>query len=96
MLVVEPHADDCLCVFDAAHALRGLLALYAAEESPKYGKAATRWLGRLALEPDDLALVDLHLAASALQALPRRPDSALRVPTDLSRHPAPAGKPGTL
>jgi len=74
----------------------GLLALYAAEESPKYGKAATRWLGRLALESDDLALDDLHLAASALQALPRRPDSALRVLTDLSRHPAPADKPGTL
>jgi hypothetical protein len=28
---------------------------------------------------------DVQLAAAALQALPRRPDSALRVLTDLSR-----------
>ena len=69
----------------------GLLALYASEDSPKYGKAATRWLGRLALESDDLSLDDLQLATAALQALPRRPDSALRVLTDLSRHPAPSG-----
>lgn len=68
----------------------GLLALYAAHDSPKYGKAATRWLGRLALESDDLSLHDLQLATAALQALPRRPDSALRVLTDLSRHPAPS------
>jgi hypothetical protein len=44
----------------------GLLALYAAEGSPKYGKAATRWLGRLALESDDLSLDDAQLAAAAL------------------------------
>jgi hypothetical protein len=63
----------------------GLLALYAAEDSPKYGKAATRWLGRLALESDDLSLEDAQHAAAALHALPRRPDSALRVLTDLTR-----------
>jgi len=63
----------------------GLLALYAAEDSPKYEKAAIRWLGRLTLESDDLQLNDLQLAAAALQALPRRPDSSLRVLTDLSR-----------
>lgn len=63
----------------------GLLALYAAEDSPKYGKASTRWLGRLALESDDLSLDDAQLAAAALQALPRRPDSALQILTDLSR-----------
>jgi len=68
----------------------GLLALYAAEDSPKYGKGATRWLGRLVLESDDLSLDDLQLAAASLQALPRRPDSAIRVLTDLSRHPAPS------
>ena len=66
----------------------GLLVLYASEDSPKYGKAATRWLGRLALESDDLSLDDVQLAAAALQALPRRPDSALNVLADLSRHPA--------
>ena len=63
----------------------GLLALYAAEDSPKYEQAATRWLGRLALESDDLSLDDAQLAAGALHALPRRPDSALSVVTDLSR-----------
>jgi hypothetical protein len=69
----------------------GLLALYAAEGSPKYGKAATRWLGRLALESDDLSLDDAQLAAAALQALPRRPDSAMKVLSDLSRHLRPFG-----
>ena len=49
----------------------GLLALYAAEGSPKYGKAATRWLGRLSLESDDLSMDDVQLAAAALQALPQ-------------------------
>jgi hypothetical protein len=63
----------------------GLLALYAAEDSPKYDKAATRWLGRLALESDDLSLDDLQLAAAALQALPRRPDATLPTLTELSR-----------
>ena len=63
----------------------GLLALYAAEDSPKYDKAAIRWLARLALEADDLQLADMRLAAAALQALPRRTDSALSVLTDLSR-----------
>ena len=62
-----------------------LLALYASEDSPKYDRAAARWLGRLALEADDLQLSDLQLAAAALQALRRRPDSALSVLTDLSR-----------
>lgn len=63
----------------------GLLALYASEDSPKFEKAAVRWLGRLALESDDLLLHDLQLAAAALQALPRRPDSALQVLKDVSR-----------
>lgn len=72
----------------------GLLALYAAEDSPKYEKAAIRWLARLALEADDLQLAELQLAASALKALPRRPDSALQVLTDLSRQPTPSGSGG--
>ena len=63
----------------------GLLALYASESSPKYDKAATRWLARLALESDDLQLRDVQLAVAALQALPVRPESALRVLTELSR-----------
>jgi len=63
----------------------GLLALYASEDSPKYGKAATRWLGRLALESDDVSLDDVQLAAAALQALRRRPDSSIGVLKDLTR-----------
>jgi hypothetical protein len=63
----------------------GLLALYAAEDSPKYGKAAVRWLGRLALESDDLSLHDVQFAAAALHALARRPDSALKVLQEVSR-----------
>jgi hypothetical protein len=63
----------------------GLLSLYASEGSPKYDRAATRWLARLALETDDLQLRDVQLAAAALHALPTRPESALRVLTELSR-----------
>ena len=63
----------------------GLLAVYASENSPKYDRAAVRWLGRLALERDDLLVSDLQFAAAALQALRRRPDAALSVLTDLSR-----------
>jgi hypothetical protein len=63
----------------------GLLALYAAEDSPKLEKASIRWLGRLALESKDISLQDLELAAAALSSLQRRPDSALRVLTELSR-----------
>ena len=63
----------------------GLLALYAAEDSPKFDKAATRWVGRLALESDDLSLDDLQLAAAALGAMRARPESALQVLRDLSR-----------
>ena len=63
----------------------GLLALYASFDSPKFEKAAIRWLGRLALEAADLSLADLQLAAAALAALRRRPESALTVLRDLSR-----------
>ena len=66
------------------------LALYPAEDSPKFGKAATRWLGRLALESDDLSLDNVQLAGAALQALPRRPDSSLQTLTELSRYRASA------
>jgi len=63
----------------------GLLALYAAEDSPKYEKAAVRWLGRLALESKDLSLDDVQLAAAALGSMRRRPESALQTLRDLSR-----------
>ena len=63
----------------------GLLALYASEGSPKYDKAAVRWLARLGLESDDLPLRDIQLAAAALQSLRNHPESAMRVLTELSR-----------
>jgi hypothetical protein len=63
----------------------GLLALYAALDSPKYDKAATRWLGRLALESKEISLDDVQLAAAALRAMRTRSESALNVLRDLSR-----------
>jgi hypothetical protein len=63
----------------------GLLALHPAEDSPKYEKAARRWLGPLALESDDVSLNDLQLAEAALQTLTLRPDSPMKALTDLSR-----------
>jgi hypothetical protein len=62
----------------------GLLSLYAAAGSPKYEKAASRWLARLAFE-QDVSLSDLQLAVAALAALPSRPKSALHTLTELSR-----------
>jgi len=63
----------------------GLLSLYAAEDSPKFERAAVRWLGRLALESDDLSLDDVQLATAALHVLARRPDSALQILRDVTR-----------
>lgn len=48
-----------------------------------------RWLGRLARESDDLSLDDVQLATAALQALPRRPDSALHILTGSGRRRVP-------
>jgi hypothetical protein len=63
----------------------GLVGLYAAEGSPKFEKAALRWLARLAFESDDVTLNDLQFAAAALAGLPRRPDSSMQVLYDVSR-----------
>jgi hypothetical protein len=63
-----------------------LVRLYAFTDSPKFERAAVRWLARLALETDDLTLADVQLAAGALAALPRREEAALRVLADLCRH----------
>jgi hypothetical protein len=62
----------------------GLVALYAAEGSPKYEGAAIRWLRWLALEAD-ISLDDLQLAAASLGALRTRPESALQALRDVSR-----------
>ena len=49
-----------------------LVALYASEGSPRFDKAAVRWLARYALERDDVRLADLQMAAGALALLPER------------------------
>jgi hypothetical protein len=49
-----------------------LAGLYAAEGSPKFDKAATRLLARLALERR-VSLSELQLAAAALADLPNDP-----------------------
>lgn len=51
----------------------GLLVLYASEDSPKFDKAAIRWLERLAPETDDLQPKHAQLAAAALQTCPGGP-----------------------
>lgn len=62
-----------------------LVGLYASEGSPRFDKAAVRWLARYALERDDARLADLQLAAAALLALQERPERAMRVLHELSR-----------
>lgn len=62
-----------------------LAALYASEGSPKFDKAAVRWLARYALERDAVRLADLQMAVTALAALPDRPERALRLLHELSR-----------
>ena len=68
----------------------GLVALYASEESPKFDKAAVRWLGRLALESDDLSLEDAQLAAAALAARPRRHTRHRGSPSTARTAPSPS------
>jgi hypothetical protein len=45
-----------------------LVACYARTGSPKFDKAAVRWLARLA-EEKDVSLAEIRLAANALEAL---------------------------
>jgi hypothetical protein len=68
---------------EAALALAGL---YAAEESPKYDKAATRLLARLALERS-LSLSELVIAAAALADLPNDPSRSEIVLRLVKRRP---------
>lgn len=62
-----------------------LVALYAEEESPKFDRAAVRWLCRLGLERPELTLREMQLAAAALAALAERERSATSVLSELSR-----------
>ena len=51
----------------------------------QYERAAVRWLGRLCLERTSVDLGDLSRAAAALDALPRRPDTARPQLADVCR-----------
>jgi hypothetical protein len=62
-----------------------LLPLYAVRQDPKYGRAAARWLARLALEKPEPGIVEIHFAAAALAALPAWEETTMRVLVDLSR-----------
>lgn len=46
-------------------------------DDPRYDRAATRWLGRLALEARHASLEDIEEAATALRLLPQRPEWAM-------------------
>ena len=61
-----------------AEAAAMLLAILRAEPE-QYERAAVRWLGRLCMERTRVGLDDLGRAASALIALPERPDAARRL-----------------
>ena len=61
-----------------------LVVLYAADGDPRFERAAARWLSRLTAEVPELTIQEIQFAAAALQAMPSRPDSALRTLTDLS------------
>jgi hypothetical protein len=63
-----------------------LAALYAVEESPKFDKAATRLLARLALERP-LRLSELQVAAAALADLPNDPSRSAIVLQLVRRRP---------
>ena len=62
-----------------------LVALYASQGSPKFDRAAVRWLARYALERDGVTLGELQLAAAALVQLRERPETARPVLTVLVR-----------
>ena len=53
-----------------------ILLVIARAAPDQYERAAVRWLGRLCLERNRVALEDLGRAAAALGALPARPESA--------------------
>jgi hypothetical protein len=67
-----------------AEAAAILLAILRTEPE-QYERAAVRWLGRLALERNRIALEDLGRAAAALVALPERPGTARRQLADICR-----------
>ncbi len=51
-----------------------VLLLIADQDERRFPRAATRWLGRLALERPELSLPELRLALAACELLPTRPE----------------------
>lgn len=47
------------------------------EDGTRYERAAVRWLGRFALEAQDVTIEDLRIAADSLDSLPRQPAEAM-------------------
>jgi hypothetical protein len=62
-----------------------LVALIAKEDPARYGRAAVRWHGRLALEAKGLELAESQLALAALAALPADEAAALETLTRIAR-----------
>jgi hypothetical protein len=61
-----------------------LVLLYAAERSPKFERAAVRFLGRLC-DGGDRSVGDLQLASAALASVRDRPEAAVHVLRSLLR-----------
>jgi hypothetical protein len=51
-----------------------VLLLIADQDEGRFPRAATRWLGRLALERPELSLAELRLALAACELLPTHPE----------------------
>jgi hypothetical protein len=65
-----PHVD----LVDALH----ICLIMSARDDERFGRAAARWLGRLALERPQVGLEDLRRGLQALRALPHDPAGARR------------------
>jgi hypothetical protein len=64
-----------------------IVLLMAQRDDGALDPAATKWVGRLALERQSVRLADLHLAVVALEVLPQRPRHARAILADLcERH----------
>jgi len=53
-----------------------IVLLMSGDDDERFDRAATRWLGRFALERPSARLEDLQLALHALEALPYNKDAA--------------------
>jgi hypothetical protein len=51
-----------------------MLVLIAAQDPPRYARAAARWAGRLAIEHPDVTIEELGVVVAALERLPERPE----------------------